>query len=112
YGPDVRPGQRITKRDARKLLRRDLRVYAAAVDTYITRKLRPRQRDALISWTYNVGVGALIHSNLRKRLNAGENRCRVIREELPRWTYAGGKQLPGLVNRRNAEIRLARCRRR
>lgn len=43
-----------------------------------------------------------------KRLNAGENELTVIEEELPKWKYAGGEVLPGLVRRRAAEIALAK----
>jgi len=118
YGPDVKPGMRINKRKARKLLRKDLRKYARAVDRDIRvydrrgKRVSPLnrfQRMALISWTYNVGIGAMQGSTLRRRLNAGENPCKVIREELPRWDKAGGFTVPGLTRRRKAEVRLAGC---
>ena len=97
----------ITKREARRLLRDDLRIFAKAVDDLIHRNLTARQRDALVSFTYNLGIGSLQGSTLRKRLNAGEKKCKVIREELPKWVNAGGHPLPGLVRRRAAEVKLA-----
>jgi hypothetical protein len=45
-------------------------------------------------------------STLRKRLLAGEDRAKVVIEELPRWNKVDGKVLEGLVNRRKDEVRL------
>lgn len=61
---------------------------------------------ALVSWAYNVGIGAVKDSSLRRRLLAGEDPSTVIREELPRWDKADGKPLPGLTRRRAAEVAL------
>lgn len=60
--------------------------------------------DAYVSWTYNVGVGAACKSTLVKKLKARDyvGAC----NQLTRWTYAGGRQLPGLVKRREAERQL------
>ncbi len=60
--------------------------------------------DAIVSWTYNVGTGAACKSTLVRKLKARDyaGAC----NELSRWTYAGGKQLPGLVKRREQERRL------
>lgn len=58
-------------------------------------------KPALISFTFNVGGGAYCRSTLARKANAGDlvGACK----ELLRWTYAGGRQLPGLVARRKAE---------
>jgi GH24 family phage-related lysozyme (muramidase) len=69
--------------------------------------LNANQYGALVSWAYNVGSGNVASSSLIARLNAGENEGTVVAEELPKWKLAGGKVLPGLVRRRNAEIALA-----
>jgi hypothetical protein len=62
---------------------------------------------ALISWIYNVGIGAAKSSTLRKRiLNQEEPPNQVIREELPRWNKADGRPLEGLTRRRAAEVAL------
>lgn len=59
---------------------------------------------AVVSWAYNVGVGAACKSTLVKKLNAGDliGAC----NELSKWTKAGGKTLPGLVKRRSEERKL------
>lgn len=64
------------------------------------------QQAALVSFAYNVGIGALETSTLRRRLIAGEDPCTVCREELPRWNKGGSGVLPGLVRRRAAEVQL------
>ena len=61
---------------------------------------------ALVSWAYNVGIGAVSDSTLRKRLLAGESPVQVVAEELPRWNKADGKPLAGLARRRAAEVSL------
>ncbi|KAM5442574.1 putative lysozyme [Microsporum ferrugineum] len=68
--------------------------------------LNENQYGALVSWTFNVGPGNVATSSLLKRLNALEDVNTVLREELPKWKYAGGKVLPGLVRRRAAEVAL------
>jgi lysozyme len=62
---------------------------------------------ALVSWGFNVGTGNVKSSTLIKRLNAGEDELKVIKEELPKWNKAGGKVLAGLTRRRKAEVALA-----
>lgn len=61
---------------------------------------------ALASWAYNVGLGAVEDSTLRRRMNEDENPDIVVREELPRWNKADGVVLPGLERRRAAEVKL------
>lgn len=56
---------------------------------------------ALLDFAYNVGIGALSSSTLRKRVN--EARWADAAQELERWNKAGGKVLAGLVKRREAE---------
>ncbi len=67
---------------------------------------KSNQLAALISFAYNVGLGAFEESTLRKRLLAGEDPCTVVKQELPRWVHAGEAVLAGLERRRNAEIAL------
>ena len=55
--------------------------------------LTPHQRDALISFCFNVGAGAWERSTLRKRLWAGEAAAVVITQELP--PLVQGAQWPG-----------------
>lgn len=71
-------------------------------------KLNKNQYGALVSWSFNNGCGAAKTSTLIKRLNKGEAPNTVISQELPKWVYAGGKKLNGLVRRRKAEVALAK----
>jgi lysozyme len=57
---------------------------------------------ALTSLTYNIGVGALRASTLRRKVNADD--WDAVPTQFLRWTRAGGRELRGLVARRRAEI--------
>lgn len=66
----------------------------------------PQQLAALVSWAFNVGLGAVEISTLRRRILAGEQPQVVVAQELPRWDKANGKALAGLTRRRAAELSL------
>ena len=104
--PDVKPGMTITKQEANDILVRDLVKYENAVDRLVKVPLTQNQFDALVSFTFNVGEGALAKSTLLKKLNAGN--YDAVPAELMKWTRGGGKELPGLVRRRRAEAALWR----
>lgn len=72
-----------------------------AIDPLIKVRIPEPTRAALYSFTYNVGSGAFASSTLLKKLNSGDvpGACK----ELQRWTYAGGKQMKGLITRREIE---------
>ena len=97
-------GQQITQAVANQLLRDDLDRFEKAVINSIDVPLDQSEFDALVSFTFNCGAGALQDSMLRTRLNRGETKTTVFAEELPRWTSGG---MAGLVRRRDAEVRLA-----
>ena len=103
-GPEVVPGYEITQAVANQLLRDDLDRFEKGISDQINVPLNQEQFDALVSWAFNCGLGATSDSTLRRRLNAGEDVNKVISEELPRWTSGG---MPGLIRRRNAEVKLA-----
>lgn len=104
--PDVQPGMTITYQEANAILVRDLGKYEDAVDRLVKVPLTQNQFDALVSFTYNVGEGALAKSTLLKKLNAGQ--YDAVPAELMKWTKGGGKELPGLVRRRRAECAMWR----
>jgi lysozyme len=60
--------------------------------------------DALVSFSFNVGLGNLQRSSLRMKHNRGE--FEEAAAEFMKWSKAGGKVLKGLVNRRRDEQRL------
>lgn len=97
----VMPGDRITEDEAEDLLRQDTREAEQSVHRLVSVKLAQNQFDALVSFTFNLGAGALQRSTLLKRLNAGDYQAAA--EEFLRWVYAGGKRLSGLIRRRAAE---------
>ena len=103
-GPDVQMGQTYTQAECDALLAADLDRFEKGISEQIDVPLKQEQYDALVSWAFNCGLGATGDSTLRRRLNAGEDVNKAISEELPRWTSGG---MPGLIRRRNAEVRLA-----
>jgi len=60
--------------------------------------------NALASFVYNLGAGRLQTSTLRKKVNAQD--WEAAKEEIMRWIRGGGRVLPGLVTRRQAEAAL------
>jgi lysozyme len=56
---------------------------------------------AIIDFCYNLGVGRLQQSTLRRRIN--QQNWSSCKTELLRWVFAGGKKLPGLIRRRALE---------
>jgi GH24 family phage-related lysozyme (muramidase) len=109
-GPDVHLGMApITKAQAEAWLDEDLRYFAEGVHRLLpgSHQWGANQQAALISWCMNVGLGAAEQSTLRARLLRGEPGIIVVPQELPRWNKGdGGKELPGLTNRRAAEVAL------
>lgn len=71
----------------------------------VTVELTPHQVDALTNFAYNCGVAALRKSTLLKLVNQNPKNPK-IRDAFMMWTKAGGKVLPGLVRRREAEADL------
>lgn len=97
----VKMGQEITRERAEELLREDVARFEEYVDRLVTVPLTQGQWDALVSWVYNLGPGALEKSTMLRRLNAGDYARAAA--ELERWNRAGGHVLAGLVRRRAAE---------
>ena len=64
----------------------------------------PGRLAALTDFAYNLGLGALHSSTLRRRILAG--RWDDVPIELRKWVFAGGRRLKGLERRREAEIAL------
>lgn len=103
-GPHVKEGMTITEAEASHLLERDLITAEHWVDTHVHAHLHQHQFDALCSFAYNVGGRALADSTLLKLLNRGD--YLGAGGQFERWVKGGGKTLPGLIRRREAERRL------
>ena len=98
-------GPRHSQEQADAWLEQDAAKAAGAVERLLSGvALTPCQRDALISFCFNVGAGALERSTLRKRLLAGEAPAVVIAQELPRWCKGPNGPVEGLKRRRAAEV--------
>jgi len=91
----------ITQAQAEEYLAHEVNEKAAGVEKYVTIPINQNQFDALVSFAYNLGVGALQKSTLLKLLNAGN--ISGAAEQFLRWNKAGGVELKGLTRRREAE---------
>ncbi|RUR48814.1 lysozyme [Vreelandella populi] len=100
----VKPGMTITKQEAEDILRRDVASFEKAVNDLVTAPLNQNQFDALVSFAFNLGRGALQRSTLLRKLNARDYDGAAA--EFGRWINAGGKPWPGLVRRRKEEREL------
>nr|VFK48441.1 MAG: Phage-related lysozyme (muramidase), GH24 family [Candidatus Kentron sp. TC] len=94
----------IDEAEAEELLRQDAMIAERAVLRLINVPLTDGQFDALVSFTYNLGGGALQRSTLRRKINREEHG--EVPEQFMRWVWAGGRKLKGLVRRRAAESEL------
>lgn len=74
--------------------------------TTLQYNLNRNQWDAIVSFSYNLGVASFHKSTLYKKIKANPNDEAGIREQWMRWVYAGGKVLKGLQTRRQAEVDL------
>ena len=100
-GQWVKGGDVITEQQATDYLMHEVIQKAKGITAIVNQN----QFDALVSFAYNLGNGALNNSTLLKKVKA--NPCDpTIRNEFMRWVNAGGKKLTGLVSRRQAEADL------
>ena len=101
--PDYPP---VTEADAENYLAADMAAALAATLRYCPVLLiQPENRlAAIVDFTFNLGVGRLQTSTLRRRINLMDWAGAAL--ELRKWVHGGGRVLPGLVARRQAEIAL------
>lgn len=91
----------LTRDEALAILRADVAEAERAVNRLVKVKLRQEQFDALVSFTFNIGQGALSTSTLLRKLNDGH--CCAVPDEMRKWKRGGNASL---LSRRNAEIAL------
>ena len=110
YGHVVREEERerfedgVDEQEAEDLLQRDVRWAERGVLRLIHVPLTDGQFDALVSFTFNLGTGALQRSTLRRKVNREEHT--QVPREFMRWVWSGGKRMQGLVYRRKKESSL------
>jgi lysozyme len=94
-----------TKTEIDELFRNDVRTFERGVLRLVPGVVgRQGAFDALVSISFNFGLGNLQRSTIRMRANRGD--WEGAAEAFKVWTKGGGKVLPGLVKRREAEIAL------
>ena len=99
-GTSVKQGDTITEEQAEEYLAHHIKTeIEARIGQFVKQPLTGYQLGSLVSFCYNLGCQTLINSTLLKVLNKNPN-DRQIAFEFIKFVYAGGKILPGLVNRR------------
>jgi GH24 family phage-related lysozyme (muramidase) len=101
-GPSVHRGLTITQKQAEDILVQDVRRFELGVLNNVKVNLNQNEFDALVSFSFNVGVNALKNSTLLRLLNDGADRS-IVAAEFLRWNKGGDKVLEGLTRRRQAE---------
>lgn len=96
----------ITLDEGERLLELDLAVaWGAALRQCPTLAVQSDGRQAaIVDFVFNLGEGRLRSSTLRRRIVQG--RWDLVPDELRKWVWGGGRKLPGLIRRREAEIAL------
>lgn len=90
-----------TDEEVDNILCDDLERFEIGIQRLTKVSLTQSQFDALVSFSFNVGLGNFQSSTLRSKLNRGD--YEGASNEFPKWRKAGGKILPGLVKRRADE---------
>lgn len=103
-GPDVTAHLTITQDQANQLLRQDVARFESSVNEFVPLSMTQGMFDALVSFAYNLGAGALKSSTLLKKLIAGDKAGAA--DEFLRWNKANGQVLKGLTVRRESERKL------
>lgn len=102
-GPDVTEDLTITKERADELFRQDVKKFEEGVSRLVRVPLSQSEFDALVSFSFNLGLGALERSTLFRLLHEGKSKTQVA-QEFPRWNQDGnGRVSAGLTRRRLAE---------
>ena len=101
-GKKVKVGDKITKQRAEELLANLLPKFEAIVNKKVTVPLAQNQFDALVSYTWNTGGSSTLFDMINKK--ASDKDIRTWFET--KYITAGGKNMPGLVNRRKDEANL------
>lgn len=106
-GEDFRKG--ITEKQATEILRSDIVTAEFAVKDNITVPLSQNQYDALVSLAYNIGTKNFAESSVVKYINDSNYRNSkypTLESAWKAWNKTGGREMPGLSNRRHQEFNL------
>jgi lysozyme len=103
-GIDIKAGVIVSQSQADRLLLEDVAKAEQGVNNLVTVPLSAGQMDCLIAFVFNTGQGAFKASTLLRELNAGHYES--VPAELRKWVHINGRESPGLVARRESEIKL------
>ena len=103
-GVPVKYSDGLTNQQVLDLLSQDVKPAEQSVNNGVKVALDQNQFDALVSFTFNVGVGAFTASTLLKVLN--QKQYAEVPTQFLRWVRSGGQVVQGLLNRRQNEISL------
>lgn len=101
---DPKDNRIFTKDEVDAILKKDLHRFERGVLRYCPTIATQGQFDALVSFSFNVGLGTLQRSTLRQKHNRGDFDSAAA--EFMKYTKGGGKVLKGLVNRRKDEMKI------
>ncbi|MEN3158279.1 lysozyme [Alkalimonas sp. NCh-2] len=110
--PSHQLGQVFSPDECVAQLAEDIKKHDRQLTQVVRVQLSEQEYQAYLSFHYNVGPGNFRSSTLLRKLNAGDrvdacieltHACSKTRGTCEGWTYAGGRQLPGLVTRRREE---------
>ena len=100
-GKPVEMGDIITPQEAEELFEEEVDHFAQQVDDLVKVEITQEQFDALVAFSYNVGIANLKSSTLLKLVNAGDTDNAAL--QFGRWNKQQGVVLNGLTKRREAE---------
>lgn len=103
-GQPVKQGMTITQDQALQLAQQEVNKLWSQIESILKVKINDNQMNALVDFAYNLGFDSLRNSTLMRLVN--ESKFDEAANQFPRWVYASGKVLPGLVKRREAEKQL------
>lgn len=100
-GVGVYKGSKITQAQADEYFIKDISKFEQGVEKLVKVPLTQGEFNALVSFAYNCGLGALQSSTLLRLLN--QKKYSLAAEQFLRWNKVNGKEVAGLTRRRNAE---------
>lgn len=104
HGRQFGPGTVWSKVECDQEFVKDMELFEGDVKRLVKVPLKQYQFDALVSFSYNVGSGALSKSTLLRKVNAGDFKGAAL--EFQKWINGNGQPLPGLIRRRASEALL------
>ncbi|MDJ0367372.1 lysozyme [Hymenobacter sp. H14-R3] len=105
-GPDVYPASTLTHEASQRLLTQDLARFEAAVHRLVRVALNQSQFNALVSFAFNLGAGALQKSSLLRLVNAGSQDAAALTAAFKLWRNVNGQPNRAIEARRGREAAL------